>query len=95
MVNRSLVVITIYCCLFCWTGGRTDNIQMDKQKDRETDRQADGCMDGWTDKRQTDGGTDGQTDGMMDRRTDRFEMHSICIKSWRRKISATFVRKKS
>lgn len=66
---------------------------MDKQKDRETDRQADGCMDGWTDKRQTDGGTDGQTDGMMDRRTDRFEMHSICIKSWRRKISATFVKK--
>ena len=73
MVNRSLVIITIFCCHFCWTGRRTDS--------RRTDKQMEGWMDGWTDRwmeEWTDGRTegwkdrwtDGQTYGRTDRRTD-------------------------
>ena len=44
MVNGSLVVITIICCHYCGTGGRTEDSGMtnrrrwmEGQKDRQTD----------------------------------------------------------
>ena len=60
MVNGGLVVITIFCCHFCWTGGRTDSGSTNGQttnirKDKQTDKHKNGRMDGWTGRR-TDGG---------------------------------------
>ena len=57
MVNRGPVVITFFCCNFCWIGEQTDcrrtNGQMDKKTNRQSDRQTNSWIEGQTD-RQTD-----------------------------------------
>ena len=65
MENRGLLVNTIFCCHYCWTGGRMDRGRTNRKKDRRTD----GWMAGVTD-RQTDGKTDRQMDGQSDEQTD-------------------------
>ena len=96
MVNCGLVVITIFCCHFCWTGGRTNSGRTniwtwtEKQMDGWTNRKMDGWTDGWTNEqrdgrgdRQMDGWSDGWTDGLTNRQTDNITKNKHETEFWR------------